>query len=84
MEGICDLAAKGYPIIGVVGDGIRGVPNAINYPYQFCQSLATQNRMVLSTLSEAVFLLPCITAASCVKIDTWGGVKTLQFVNFCT
>ena len=37
MEGICDLAAKGYPIIGVVGDGIRGVPNAINYPYQFCQ-----------------------------------------------
>lgn len=37
LEGICFLASNGYPIIGLVCDGIRGVPQAVNYPYQFCQ-----------------------------------------------
>ena len=37
LDGIRDIASKGYPIIGIVGDGIRGVPQAVSCPYQFCQ-----------------------------------------------
>ena len=56
VEGICALASKGYPIIGVVGDGIRGVPQAVNYPYQFCQFHARKrflDRLSLCPESEA-------------------------------
>ena len=56
LEGICFLASNGYPIIGIVCDGIRGVPQAVNYPYQFCQFHARKrflDRLSFCPKSEA-------------------------------
>lgn len=69
IEGICALASKGYPIIGIVGDGIRGVPQAVNYPYQFCQFHARKrflDRLSLCPKSIAREEMKGIIQALCV------------------
>lgn len=69
VEGVCHLASRGYPIIGIVGDGIRGVPQAVNYPYQFCQFHA--RKRFLERLS------------SCHKSDAREELKII-IQNLCT